>query len=246
MWYAVLMQLGEEFLNKFGLQERFAAGDGYAAAFFQYGRNRRALRPARPRRSVCRLRSARYRDCGNRRTAAGSPAYNTYVSHAGAVHRAEIMDGMNVSGHIATFLSLLNLSIRLGKRERAVPTAGGKREGQPTVFLLFELAAFPLDSLTQPETGDASKMGTAVGLLLRAFSVLPQFTDSDMLPQVGNLRRLSQGKGEKNQRMKTVGVHPSCAPARRQRSSVRFAAKNQIASWKVREITSRCCSRLSL
>ena len=58
--------------------------------------------------------------------------------------------------------------------------------------------------------------------------------------------RLSQRKRGENQRVETLVSIPLVRP--RGVSAVPFAsqAKTQIASWKVREITSRCCSRLSL
>ena len=49
--------------------------------------------------------------------------------------------------------------------------------------------------------------------------------------------RLSQRKRGENQRGGNLGVHPSCAPARRQRSSVRFTSEN---SDRLVEGTRRC------
>ena len=114
--YAVRMQLSEEFLNEFGLQEWFAAGDGYAAAVFPVRTKPESLSDQLVHVGRC----AAFGQPGIRIMAIDAPqraALHKYdVSHAGAVHRAERLDGMNVSGHIATFLSLLNLSIRLDKR----------------------------------------------------------------------------------------------------------------------------------
>ena len=124
--YAVLMQPGKEFLNEFSLQKRFAAGDGYAAAVFPVRTKPESLADQLVHVGRC----AAFGQPGIGIMAIDAPqraALHKYdVSHAGAVHRAERLDGMNVSGHIATFLSLLNLSIRLGKRG----TCGTHRWGQ--------------------------------------------------------------------------------------------------------------------
>ena len=102
----VLMQLGEEFLNELGLQERFAAGDGYAAAILPVRTKPESLADQLVHVGRC----AAFGQPGIGIMAIDAPqraALHKYdVSHAGAVHRAEGLNGMNVSDHIATFLSI--------------------------------------------------------------------------------------------------------------------------------------------
>ena len=104
--YAVLMQLGEKPLNKFGLQERFAAGDGYATAILPVRTKPESLADQLVHVGRC---AAFGQPCIGI-VAIDAPqraALHKYnVSHAGAVHRAEGLNGMNVSDHIATFLSI--------------------------------------------------------------------------------------------------------------------------------------------
>ena len=97
------------------------------------------------------------------------------------------------------------------------------------------------------ENGDRSEIGVRQsGYSSVSFSAFSQFTDSVLLHRSAICARLSQRKRGENQR----GWKPWCPSLLCPRgvSAVPFAsqAKTQIASWKVREITSRCCSRLSL
>ena len=103
--YAVLMQPGEELLDKLSLQERLAAGDGHAAAVLPVRTKPESLSDQLIHVGRC----AAFGQPGIGIMAIDAPqraALHKYdVSHAGAVHRAEGLNGMNVSGHIATFLS---------------------------------------------------------------------------------------------------------------------------------------------